>query len=184
MRSESGGMGDPVPLLAQANDHSLANEVRRQAESLLLSFARTQEGLLWALSIIKTDAGDPNVHFFAASVLDHAVKPYNWPRQPPSQQATLRTCLWEASLDPKPGVPHYVTSKVIAALATLACSEDNSCRMFLADLHVRMEEGRDIRSALKVLDAILEHLGHLSRSCSIGQQGLVRKRMPCPFCNA
>ena len=168
-------MSDPDvirSLLGELSDPMSGGDRRQLAEAQLKAFSRSDQGLQWALNATANPAQDPQLQFYAASVLEAAVAPQRWPLLSPAAQAAVRAFLWEASTAPSEGMPAFITAKLTAALAGLACVEWRP--QLWADLQVALGDAGRARAGVRVLLATVEQLHDAAQATAVGLRGKVR----------
>jgi hypothetical protein len=164
-------MGDEPVLRLLAEVYNVApRDQQRSAEAQLKRFASTPEGLSWAVSSLRSATLDGHALFFAASVLESAVA-RRWAALPPDHSAAVHQCLWLGATSPPPSQPLYVTAKLTAALAHLACISWQL--QFWAEVQACLAEGQRTAAGIRLLDATLETLHSLAQATSVGLRGKV-----------
>ena len=167
-------MADAVlPLLRQLYDGG-ATADRHAAEAQLGRFAATDEGLSWALNSLAACQLDGQALFVAATVAELAAT-RRWHRLPPPQRAALQACLWGGATSPPAAQPAYVTGKLTAALAHVACVEWQP--RFWEELGGCLGDGGRVQAGLRLLDATLDQLHGLAQTTSMGLRGKVRNAL-------
>jgi hypothetical protein len=158
-------------LLCHVFDPTCPGNQKQHAEQQLQAFSNSVEGLEWALTCVQSSNADPQHQFFAASVLEGAVA-RRWNRLPSAHQATLQNVLWvHATQQSTYPLPQFVTSKLRAALAQLACI--NWQLQFWTDLQACLNNPTTAEASVRLLGATLEQLHSMAQGTTSELSGKV-----------
>jgi Importin-beta N-terminal domain len=159
-------------LLYQLYDPACPAAQKHQAEQHLNALSNSVEGLEWAITCVQSPNMDPQQQFFAASVLEGAVA-RRWSQLPPTHQATLQNCLWMHVTQPSNhALPHFVISKLRAALAQLACI--NWQLQFWTDLQSCLNNAATAEAGVRLIGVTLEQLHSMAQGTTSALSGKVR----------
>ena len=143
---------------------------KRAAEQQLDAFSKTLQGIEWAVNTVQTPSTDAQEQFFAASLLQTTVA-RRWHLLSPAYQEGLRNCLWTAAMQPSHIYPSFVTAKLIAALAQLACIDWQ--QQFWDQLQACFADGARAEAGVRILTATLEQLFSMSQGTTVALCGKV-----------
>ena len=163
-----------IAFLGQLYDPASPAAQKHHAEQQLNAFSNSLEGVEWALACVQSPNADPQLQFFAASVLEAAVSRL-WAKLTPSHQATLQNCLWQHVIHSSNySLPQFVTSKLRAALAQLACI--NWQLQFWEELHASLNSPTTAEPGVRLIGAILEQLNSMASGTTIALCGKVKTK--------
>jgi hypothetical protein len=159
-------------LLYQLYDPACPADQKHHTEQQLNAFSNSVEGLDWALICVQSQNIDAQQQFFAASILEGAVA-RRWNQLPPANQTTLQNCLWmHVTQSSTSLLPHFVTSKLRAALAQLACI--NWQLQFWTDLQESLNSAATAEAGMRLIGATLEQLHSMAQGTTSALSGKVR----------
>ncbi|KAL4527441.1 hypothetical protein Ndes2526B_g08872 [Nannochloris sp. 'desiccata'] len=157
--------------LYQLYDPACPADQKHHTEQQLNAFFNSSEGLDWALTCVQSPNADPQQQFFASSVLEGAVA-RRWDQLPPAHQTTLQNCLWmHVTQASSSSLPHFVTSKLRAALAQLACI--NWQLQFWTDLQASLNIAATAEAGVRLIGATLEQLHSMAQGITSALSGKV-----------
>lgn len=150
---------------------SITPNDKRAAEAELAAFARSNEGLQWALTISNGHAGsNPQSQFFAATVLEVWVAT-KWHLLQPEQRSALTQSLWQYASSSLASQPKFVTRKMASVLAHLVCLEWP--HEFWSGVQDCLADPSRVETGLVLLDATMEQLQSLAPTTQAGLRGKV-----------
>jgi hypothetical protein len=183
----AGGADVEAALRTVLDPHASSDQAKHKAQRDLEAFKSSETGLHWAINVldsaVSTSATEPALWLAADTALFWARY-----RAAAGSQAllTLRHRLWawlQCGAGGGPALPHFVLSKLAAALACLAClTWPAAYPEFWPQLQHCLAEQPDM--GLRLLAALLEEFQSLAQATSSGYRGRVRAAaaaaMPLP----